>query len=265
MLFDRGATTLSWYEFGGSGPPLLLLHGLAGYAGEWARSAELMIESHSVFALDQRGHGDSERHPLDVSRTAYVDDTAETIRRIGRGAVTLVGQSMGANTALLTAARRPDLVTTLVIIEASPDGPEPPNPEPGIADQIRGSLSRWPVPFADEHAAHRFFESKGFDPAAWTNGLERRAQGLWPRFEIETLVGCMADLGSRSYWKEWRTIQCPALVVLGEYGMFPPDHGETIVRALPGSKLAVIAGAGHDVHLDASREWVQALIDLDAG
>jgi pimeloyl-ACP methyl ester carboxylesterase len=262
MLIERDKTTLFCREFGGYGSPLLLLHGLAGHAGEWQRSAELLAADYRVFALDQRGHGDSERRPLDVSRDAYVQDAAETIRRIGRGPVTLVGQSMGANTAMLTAARYPDLVTTLVTIEGSPDGPVPPDPAPAIADEIRDSLSRWPIPFTDEASARSFFESKGFDPVVWNDGLERRTDGLWPRFEIDTLVACMADLGSRSYWQQWGSIQCPTLVILGEHGIFPAGHGEQIVSQLPGSKLAVVASAGHDVHLDAPHKWVRALTDF---
>ena len=179
---------------------MLLLHGLAGHAGEWDRSAKLLIDHHRVFALDQRGHGDSERRPDEVSREAYVDDCAAAIHQLGLGPVTLVGQSMGANTAMLTAAEHPDLVRMLVIIEGSPDGPEPPDPEPAIAAQIRDSLAQWPIPFANEEVAHSFFRSKGLDPVAWTRGLEHRPGGLWPRFEIKTMVACMVDLGSRNYW-----------------------------------------------------------------
>lgn len=241
MLFDRAATTLHCQDFGGSGPPVLLLHGLAGYAGEWQHIAEHLIADHRVFALDQRGHGDSKRTPLDVSRDAYVQDTAETVRRIQLGPVTLVGQSM---------------------IEGSPGGPEPPDPAPAVADQIRQWLCKWPVPFADAATAQRFFAGQGLDPIVWTGGLEHRAGALWPRFDLDTLVGCMAELGSRSYWQQWRSIQCPTLVILGERGIFPAEHGEQIVRQLPGSTLAVIAGAGHDVHLDAPKDLAKALRTL---
>ena len=264
MRFEGDGTRLSYQDFGGSGPPTLLLHGLAGYAGEWQRSADLLVTDYRVFALDQRGHGDSERLPSDVSRDAYVEDAAEAIHHLGLGRVTLIGQSMGANTAMLTAARHPDLVRTLVIIEGSPDGPDPPEVEPAIAAEIRDSLSHWPVPFADEQAAHSFFCSKGFDPVTWTGGLERHAGGLWPRYEIDTMVTCMADLGSRSYWPQWRSIQCPTLVVFGERGIFPTGHGEQIVYQLPGSELCTITGAGHDVHLDAPEAWVQALANSTA-
>src|ERR1700729_741426 len=94
--FDRQGTRLSYREFGGSGSPMLLLHGLAGYAGEWTRSAELLREDYTVFALDQRGHGNSTRQPKNTSRDAFVEDCAAAIRHIGLGSVTLVGQSMGA-------------------------------------------------------------------------------------------------------------------------------------------------------------------------
>jgi pimeloyl-ACP methyl ester carboxylesterase len=262
--FERNETRLSFCDFGGSGRPMLLLHGLAGYAGEWERSAELLVADYRVFALDQRGHGDSERRPDDVSRDAYVEDCAGTIQHLGLGPVTLVGQSMGANTAMLTAAGHPDLVRMLVVIEGSPDGPELPDPEPEIAAQIRDSLGQWPVPFADDAAAHSFFCSKGFDPVAWTGGLEHRADGLWPRFEIDTMVACMAELGAHNYWPQWRSLRCSTLVVLGECGTFPANHGEQIVSQLPGASLVIVQGAGHDVHLDAPGAWIHALADSES-
>ena len=148
---------------------------------ETAAAVERLLlnpELAQVFALDQRGHGDSERLPSDVSRGAYVQDAAETIRHLGLGPVTLVGQSMGANTAMLTAAQHPDLVNRLVVIEGSPDGPDPPDPQPAVADEIRDSLSRWPVPFADDEAARSFFCSKGLEPftCAWPTS-DRAATG----------------------------------------------------------------------------------------
>lgn len=78
------------------------------------------------------------------------------------------------------------------------------------------------------------------------------------------MVKCMADLGSRNYWQQWQSIQCPTLVVFGQHGVFPAGPGELVVNQLPGSELCTIAGAGHDVHLDAPEAWVQALSDSTA-
>lgn len=257
--FERDGTRLCCCEFGGSGPPMLLLHGLAGYAGEWTRSACLLRSDYRVFALDQRGHGNSTRRPKDMSREAFVEDCAAAVRHIGVGAVTLVGQSMGANTAMLTAAAHPDLIRGLVVIEGSPDGPDTFDPDPDGARRIGESLTTWPVPFPDRLAARSFFKRKEFDPAAWTAGLESRADGLWPRWDADALTACMADLQSRNYWTQWRSIRAPTLVVFGEHGMFPAGHSEDIVQQLPAATLVTIPHAGHDVHLDAPAAWVEAL------
>jgi pimeloyl-ACP methyl ester carboxylesterase len=74
----------------------------------------------------------------------------------------------------------------------------------------------------------------------------------------------MADLGSRNYWPQWRSIHCPTLLVLGEHGIFPPGHGEEIIKQLPEASLVTISKAGHDVHLDAPQAWVRALADSPA-
>ena len=241
---------------------MLLLHGLAGYGGEWRRSAALLTDRYRVFALDQRGHGNSGRRPSDTRREAFVQDAAAVIGELGLGPATVVGQSMGANTAMLLAADHPQLVTALVLIEGSPAGPDEPELGVRAAEQIGASLRRWPVPFADRAAARAFFAEKGFDVEAWTDGLDERPDGLWPRFEVDTLVACMADLQSRDYWEPWRRVQCPTLLVFGEHGMFEAEHEQQIADVLPGCRLVRVPGAGHDVHLDAPGSWVAALGEL---
>jgi hypothetical protein len=74
MRFERGGVRLAGLDFGGEGPAALLLHGLAGYAGEWAEAARWLTGRCRVLALDARGHGGSERSPADVSRAAHVAD-----------------------------------------------------------------------------------------------------------------------------------------------------------------------------------------------
>jgi pimeloyl-ACP methyl ester carboxylesterase len=107
LLFERDGVRLAGVDFGGDGPPALLLHGLAGYAGEWAETAGWLSERARVVALDARGQGSSERFPADVSRAGHVADAAFAVERLGLGPVVVVGQSLGGLTALLLAAERP--------------------------------------------------------------------------------------------------------------------------------------------------------------
>jgi pimeloyl-ACP methyl ester carboxylesterase len=67
---ERDGVRLAGIDFGGDGEPVLLLHGLAGYAGEWAQTAGWLTGRARVVALDARGHGNSERFPADVGRGA---------------------------------------------------------------------------------------------------------------------------------------------------------------------------------------------------
>jgi pimeloyl-ACP methyl ester carboxylesterase len=109
LLLERDGVHLAGLDFGGDGPPVLLLHGLAGYAGEWSETASWLTGRCRVIALDARGHGSSERFPADVSRSAHVADAVFAVQALGLDPVVVMGQSLGGLTALLFAAERPDL------------------------------------------------------------------------------------------------------------------------------------------------------------
>jgi pimeloyl-ACP methyl ester carboxylesterase len=164
----RDGVRLAWHDLGGTDHAALLLHGLAGHAGEWAATAHWLRPRYRVIALDQRGHGASERHPADVSRAAYVADVVAVIEELRLAPVVLFGQSLGGHTALLAAAARPDLVRALVLLDAGPGGPDPEAPA-----RIGTWLDSWPVPFATRQAAIEFLGG-GPVGAAWAAGLEHR-------------------------------------------------------------------------------------------
>ncbi|WP_405855720.1 alpha/beta hydrolase [Streptomyces sp. NBC_00090] len=84
----RDGVRLSCRDWGGSGPDVLL-HGLAGHAGEWDATARALRDAgHRVLALDQRGHGHSERRPENATR-AFWDEwaaiTCPTLAVLGQG------------------------------------------------------------------------------------------------------------------------------------------------------------------------------------
>jgi pimeloyl-ACP methyl ester carboxylesterase len=78
--------------FGGRGPPAVLLHGLAGYGGEWADTASWLRERHRVVALDQRGHGGSTRVPATVAPDDFVGDVLAWLDELGLEQPCLVGR-----------------------------------------------------------------------------------------------------------------------------------------------------------------------------
>lgn len=82
---------------------------------------------------------------------------------------------------------------------------------------------------------------------------------MWPAFNNDVLVDCMADLAARHYWSEWGQIRCPTLIVCGERGNLPADHAIDLAQALPRGESVSIANAGQDVHLDAPKQLADEL------
>jgi len=155
----------------------------------------------------------------------------------------VVGQSLGGHTAFLLAARRPDLVRALVVVEASPQA------NPAGRESVSRWLGDWPVPFTTAAEALRFFGGDTAWSRAWVRGLEQKQDGWWPRFDVDVMVGSLAETSTTSYWEDWARISCPTLIVTGERGLDKREANLLTDRAANG-RLVEVQGAGHDVHLD---------------
>jgi pimeloyl-ACP methyl ester carboxylesterase len=244
----RQDVRLACLDHGGEGPPAVLVHGLAGHAGEWDGTAAWLRATHHVVAPDARGHGRSECRPGDVSRAAFVDDLAHWIELLGLAPAVVIGQSLGAHTGFLLAARRPELVRSLVVAEATPE------PDPGAPATVAAWLRSWPVPFASRDDALAFFGDTTWG-RAWAGGLDRREDGMWPAFDIDVMVASLAETSQYDHWNEWRRVSCPTLVVhAGDHGV-PAELVERMVAEAAQASSAVIPDAGHDVHLHQPERW----------
>ncbi|MFB7949390.1 alpha/beta fold hydrolase [Kitasatospora phosalacinea] len=253
----RGDVELHCRDWAGAadGRPVLLLHGLAGHAGEWDALAAALAPGRRVVAFDQRGHGRSTRRPERVDRAAYVADVLAVADGLGLERPLLLGQSLGGHTALLAAAAAPGRFGALVLVEAaagrSADAPA----------QIGGLLGGWPLPFPDRAAAVAFF---GGGPCgeAWADGLEPRPDGWWPRFDAEVMVASIAPLAARDHWADWAALTCPTLLVLGQHGIVPPAETDRMLTLRPEVRAVGLPGAGHDVHLERPGELHRLVSEL---
>lgn len=235
-------------------PAVVLLHGLAGSAREWGPTEAAIADEWRVIRIDQRGHGDSTRRPRDVSRRAFVDDVVAVVQaRVPGERVLLVGQSMGAHTAFMVAAARPDLVEGLVMLEGHVDGSE----RPDEAAELGRYFASWPLPFADERTARHFLGEDSIVDA-WIADLEEGPDGLRPRFDADVMESVIAAV-HEPRWAEWEQLRVPVLAVFGEKGMFSEQRRQELIRRNPRALRTDIPGAGHDAHLDAHDAWVATL------
>ncbi|HLA19077.1 MAG TPA: alpha/beta hydrolase [Dehalococcoidia bacterium] len=114
---EAGGLRLHYRDWGGDGEPLLLLHGLASNARIWDLTAPLLSGRFRVFALDQRGHGLSDKPEGGYDFASITGDVAAFVQALGLERPALVGHSWGANVALQFAADRPDGVSALALVD----------------------------------------------------------------------------------------------------------------------------------------------------
>jgi pimeloyl-ACP methyl ester carboxylesterase len=117
-------------DHGGTGPPMVLIHGLGGSHLNWMTVGDRLALHHRVYALDLRGFGLT---PLGPGQKATLGANQALIEgfleKVVGGPAVLVGNSMGGRLSLQVAASRPDLVTRLVLVD-----PAAPNPTLGGVD-----------------------------------------------------------------------------------------------------------------------------------
>jgi pimeloyl-ACP methyl ester carboxylesterase len=127
---------------------------------------------------------------------------------------------------------------------------------------VRQLLSTWPIPFPSLEAAEAFFGGGTLAGRTWTGSLEAHDGGLWPAFEIDVMIATLEEATGAGYWDEWRSIRAPILVVRAENGDLSASEAEEMVETSADATLVSVAGAGHDVHLDAPDAWRRAVEDF---
>ncbi|MCX6024440.1 MAG: alpha/beta hydrolase [Chloroflexi bacterium] len=114
---EGGAIPISYLDWGGDGPPVVLLHGLTASADAWNLTAPLLREHYRVIAVDQRGHGESGKPDEGYTYADVTDDLLTLLDRLGITKTALVGQSWGASVALWAAAHHPERFTALALVD----------------------------------------------------------------------------------------------------------------------------------------------------
>ena len=107
------------YNRAGSGPPLLILHGLFGSGRNWQSHARRLAESFDVVTVDLRNHGQS-FHADEMNYPLMAADVAQLIGDLRLDACRLLGHSMGGKVAMVLALEYPELVAKLVVADIAP-------------------------------------------------------------------------------------------------------------------------------------------------
>ncbi len=231
----------------GSGPPLILLHGYPDNLQIWCELAPRLADHFSVIAFDWPGMGYSTPWPGGTTPFHMADRLLTLLDAWGLKRVSLAGMDMGGQPALAFAARYPDRMLQLVVMNSLVLWDEKTSWE--IRVLRRFGWNRWilrHLPGVVFRRAEQSFLPKGIELSS-----ELRAD-LWETFrrtEVRTFISrmCAGYQGALPRLPElYRRIECPTLVLWGERDRhFPPAHAERLHKAINGSSLQILPEAEH--------------------
>jgi pimeloyl-ACP methyl ester carboxylesterase len=243
-------------EFGGGGPPILLLHGLMGRASTWWPVAQWLVRRGRVVGLDARGHGRSQAGPPWTSER-MARDAAEVLDTLGPGVV--IGHSMGGLHGLVLAARRPDLVRALVVEDMAVDfrGRD--------AEQAGAWFAAMPQPFGSLAAVRLAFGHPRPEFGAYmAECVTERADGYHLLAAVEHTTAIAAQWAAGDHWADLEPIRCPVLLIEAEQSVAPPGQMARMAARLADATHLVLPGSGHLVHAadpDGYRAAVTSFLD----
>jgi pimeloyl-ACP methyl ester carboxylesterase len=256
------------YSSEGTGPVLLLIHGMAGTCESWREVIQPLARDHTVIAPDFPGHGGSAPGGGDYSIGGLAAGLRDLLLTLGHERATLVGHSLGGGVAMQFAYQYPEMVERLALVSSGGLGPE-------VTPILRAAALPGADVFISTTAAPAARIGSvigrglglvglrpGTDVAEVARGYasladaDRRAAFLASVRAVIGTGGQLIDAADRLYLAEG----LPVLIVWGSRDpIIPLRHAEDAHRAVPGSRLEILDDVGHVPQLEAPGRFLVAL------
>ena len=260
------------YRTAGSGPVVLLVHGIAGTSEQWAEVAPVLAEEFTVVAPDLLGHGQSAKPQGDYSLGAYAVSLRDLLVVLGHRRATVVGHSLGGGIAMQFAYEYPVFAERLVVVSSG-----------GLGREVHPLLRAATLPGAEivlPWLAHervlgaggavgqvlaRLGLRAGPDIAEMARGYASLADAEARSAFLHTVRAVIDYAGQRVNAADrlYLTSLLPTLIVWGRRDpLIPATHGEFAHGEMPGSRLEIFEEAGHFPHLDDPVRFAGVLRDF---
>jgi pimeloyl-ACP methyl ester carboxylesterase len=248
------------FSIAGQGPPVVLIHGVAGRAAQWDHVAQLLAVSHTVIAPDLLGHGESAKPRGDYSLGAHASGIRDLLVGLNFERASIVGHSLGGGIALQFAYQFPERCERLVLVSSG-----------GLGGDVHLLLRAATLPGSEfvlpllahrrlvevasliPRALGRIGVRTGPDLTEMVRGYESLSTPEARNAFIHTLRSVIDPTGQRINASDrlYLAAKMPSLLVWGSRDrIIPVEHAQPTHEGMPGSRLELFERAGHFPHLD---------------
>ena len=260
------------YRAAGSGPVIVLVHGITSDSSTWERVMPYLAKRFTVIAPDLLGHGDSAKPRGDYSLGAYASGVRDLLVALGHDRATFVGHSLGGGIAMQLAYQFPERCERLVLVDSGGLGREV-----GLllrAATLPGSELLLPLLASARvldggrsvaRVLGRIGLRTGTDVSEMARGHASLHDREARRAFVQTLRTIVEPGGQRVSATDrlYLAHHIPFLLIWGEKDtMIPVAHGRAAHREVPGSRLEVFPDAGHFPQLDEPQRFIDVLEDF---
>jgi len=261
-----------FYRKAGSGPPLVVIHGLYGSSDNWINIGKRLAEKFTVYMLDQRNHGRSpfaETHSFDDLR----NDIEEFFEHHKIEKATVLGHSMGGKTAMWFAADFPEKVEKLVIADIAPKDYLQLKEESQFYLHQNILLAMQEIDFSTIKSRNEVDEymSEKLDDERIRKFLlkniakdKEKKQYKW-RVNAEVLYDHLEEIvsGVNPSWLDDRTpiTAYPVVFIRGLLSKYIQDEDKKLITEIyPDARIIDIPNAGHWLHAEQPEEFMKAVM-----
>ena len=245
-----------YYEKIGDGQPILLIHGLGSSSRDWKMQVPSFSKKYQVISFDLRGHGQSQKPPGPYSMSLFAKDTAELVKSLGLAPVHVVGISLGGMIAFQLALDHPELVKSLVIVNAGPEV------------VVRTLKDRWQVFFRFAIVyllgMRKMGEvlSKRLFPKEEQTSLRDLFVERWAENDMQAYLNTLRAIVGWNVTDQIHKINLPTLVVAAEHDYTPVSTKEAVVAKMPQAKLVVVENSRHATPVDSPERFNELVLSF---
>ena len=247
---------LACIEYGESGPPLIVMHGLFGSARNWAAIARTLAETLRVYALDLRNHGASPQAST-MTYEEMAGDVAGFINARGIADPVVMGHSMGGKVAMRLALDHPGLMKGLIVVDIAPVTYGHDMLDYIAAMQmldLSGEQRRAEL----EEELREEVEDPGITAFLMTN-LERANGGFQWRINLQAIAAGMSGISAFPV-PDGAAYDGPTAFIAGEHSAYiRDDHRDRITELFPKARTVTIKDASHWVHADHPEAFLKTV------